>query len=65
MGKSRLQRPLSTEPQRSCRQAHDASDELDVAQARTEVERFLGDHRAVAVWSNEFFRRIVDRIEVV
>ncbi len=43
----------------------DAADELDVSQARTEVERFLRDHRAVEVWSNDFFRRTVDRIEVV
>ena len=43
----------------------DAADELDVSQARTEVERFLRDRRAVDVQSNDFFRRIADRIEVV
>lgn len=43
----------------------DAVDVLDVQQARTEVERFLRDRRAVEVWSNDFFRRIVDRVEVV
>lgn len=43
----------------------DAADELDVSQARTEVGRFLRDPRAVEVWSNDFFRRIADRIEIV
>jgi hypothetical protein len=43
----------------------DAADELDVPHARTEVERFLRDRRAVEVWSNDFFRRIADRIDVV
>lgn len=43
----------------------DAADELDVSQARMEVGRFLRDPRAVEVWSNDFFRRIADRIEIV
>jgi len=43
----------------------DAADKLDVPQARTEVERFLRERRAVEVWSNDFFRGIADRIEVV
>ena len=43
----------------------DAADALDVVQARTEVERFLRDRRAVEVWSNDFFRQIADRIKVV
>jgi len=42
-----------------------AADRLDISQARTEVERFLRDHRAVEAWSNDFFCRIADRIEVV
>jgi hypothetical protein len=42
-----------------------AAEELDVPQARTEVERFLRDRRAVEVWSKDFFRRIAERIEVV
>lgn len=41
-----------------------AARELDVAQARAEVERFLRDRRTVEVWSSEFFCQLVDRIEV-
>lgn len=43
----------------------DAAGELDVPQARTDVERFLRDRRAVEVWSNDFFRQIANCIEVV
>jgi len=43
----------------------EAASQLDVPQARTEVERFLRDRRATEVWSNDFFRRLADRIEIV
>lgn len=42
-----------------------ASDALDVVQARTEVTRFLRDPRAVEMWSNGFFRTVVQRVDVV
>jgi len=43
----------------------EAAEELEVAKARKEVERFLQDRRAVEVWSNDFFRQIANRIEIV
>ena len=36
--------------------------ELDVADARSEVERFLPDPSAVSVWSREFFSAVAERI---
>ena len=42
-----------------------AIDTLDVGQARAEVAPFLRDPRAVEVWSKDFFRSIIDRIEPV
>jgi hypothetical protein len=39
-------------------------DELDVAAARSEVERFLVDPAAVEVWSREFFHSVARRIPV-
>lgn len=44
---------------------HDAVDELDINQARNEVQRFLSDQRAVDVWSAGFFHHIVDTITSV
>jgi predicted nucleotidyltransferase component of viral defense system len=38
---------------------------LDVNRAREEVDRFVRDKSAVAVWSPEFFTQIVNRIETV
>ena len=39
-------------------------DDLDVAAARSEVERFLVDPATVRVWSREFFESIAKRISV-
>jgi predicted nucleotidyltransferase component of viral defense system len=39
-------------------------EELDVAAARSEVERFLTDPATVRVWSREFFLAVADRISV-
>jgi len=36
--------------------------ELDVADARSEVERFLPDPSAVSVWSREFFSAVAEKI---
>ena len=38
---------------------------LDVGQIRREVETFVKDPAALAVWSEEFFRDVVSRIKVV
>lgn len=38
--------------------------ELDVADARSEVERFLPDPSSVRVWSREFFLAIAERISI-
>lgn len=40
-------------------------DGLDVGQIRREVEPFVKDPTALAVWSGEFFRDVVSRIKVV
>ena len=37
----------------------------DVARAREEVARFLRDHRAVEVWSSDFFLQIAELLDVV
>ncbi|MFA7464819.1 MAG: nucleotidyl transferase AbiEii/AbiGii toxin family protein, partial [Syntrophales bacterium] len=42
-----------------------AIEKLHIDQARKEVEPFVKDPEALAVWSNEFFRDIVKRIERV
>jgi predicted nucleotidyltransferase component of viral defense system len=39
-------------------------EELDVAAARSEVERFLLDPATVTVWSREFFLSVADRVAV-
>jgi hypothetical protein len=36
--------------------------ELDVADAQSEVVRFLPDPSAVSVWSREFFSAVAERI---
>ena len=38
--------------------------ELDVADARSEVERFLPDPSAVSVWSREFFSAVAEKIVI-
>jgi predicted nucleotidyltransferase component of viral defense system len=43
---------------------HDAATNLNVIQARKEVERFLPDRRAVEIWSNDFFHHIADSIVI-
>lgn len=40
-------------------------DTLDVDQARREVEPFVRDPRALAIWSREFFREVAGRIRFV
>ena len=39
-----------------------AIEKLDVDQARREVEPFVRDPKALAVWSKEFFLDVVNRI---
>ena len=41
---------------------HDAIDRLDVHQARREVEPFVRQPAAIAVWSPEFFHDIAGKI---
>lgn len=43
---------------------HERIDTLDIRQARSEVEPFVKDRKALAVWSQDFFRSIVTRIQV-
>jgi hypothetical protein len=43
---------------------HVAIRQLDVTQARQEIERFVRDKSSLALWSREFFLEIVDRIEI-
>ena len=43
----------------------EAIDKLDVAQARREVEPFVKNPEALAVWSKDFFRDIIARIVLV
>ena len=38
--------------------------ELDVADARSDVERFLSVPSAVDVWSREFFSAVADRVMI-
>lgn len=42
-----------------------AVDELDVEQARREVAPFIVDQRALDVWSQDFFRQIINRIVLI
>lgn len=39
--------------------------QLNVTQARREVERFIRDKSSLELWSREFFLEIIDRIETV
>lgn len=43
----------------------EAVDNLDVKQARREVEPFVKNPEALEVWSREFFRDVIRRIVVV
>lgn len=40
-------------------------DTLDVEQARTEVARFVRDRSSLDLWSPDFFRQIIDRVQCV
>lgn len=51
-------------PEKLLRMLHEAATNLDVIQARKEVERFLHDRRAIEVWSNDFFHNIADTIVI-
>ena len=44
---------------------HEAIARLDVEQARREVAPFVRERENLAVWSREFFRDVVDRIQIV
>lgn len=43
---------------------HEAIENLDVKQVRKEVEPFLKKHGSLQVWSREFFKDVVRRIQV-
>jgi len=47
------------------RLVHDAIDLLDLDQARQDVAPFVKDRQTLDIWSQEFFRHVVDRIEIV
>ncbi len=53
-------RPLSAEKLR--RLLREAVDTLNVAKSRQEVSPFVRDHRALDVWSREFFADVVQRV---
>ncbi len=40
-------------------------DDLNIDQARKDVEVFLTDHRATEVWSRDFFKKIINRIQFI
>ena len=42
-----------------------AIDKLFVDQARKEVEAFIRDQKSLAIWSQEFFQDIADRIQPI
>lgn len=42
-----------------------AIDRLDVDIARKDIESFVPDHAAFAVWSRDFFRNVAERIRFV
>jgi predicted nucleotidyltransferase component of viral defense system len=42
---------------------HQAIDQLDIDQARSDIERFVDNERMLDLWSRDFFRQVVDRIE--
>ncbi|MBK5274728.1 MAG: nucleotidyl transferase AbiEii/AbiGii toxin family protein [Desulfuromonadales bacterium] len=44
---------------------HAAIDNLDVEQARRDVAPFVKDRQLIEIWSREFFRALVNRIEAV
>ncbi len=54
------ERPLSAEKLR--RLLREAVDTLNVAKSRQEVSPFARDHRALDVWSREFFADVVQRV---
>jgi hypothetical protein len=52
-------------PEKFFTRATEAVDNLDVNQARTEVEPFIKAPESILVWSREFFRDIVGRINPI
>lgn len=44
---------------------HGAIDQLDLEQARQDVAPFVKDRQTLDIWSREFFRDVVNRIEIV
>ena len=44
---------------------HQAVDQLDVDQARSDIERFVDDRRMLNLWSRDFFHQVVDRVEPI
>ncbi len=44
---------------------HSRVDDLDIGQARKDVEVFLTDPRATDVWSQDFFRKIINHIKFI
>lgn len=54
------ERPLSAEKLR--RLLREAVDTLNVAKSRQEVSPFVRDHRALDMWSREFFADVVQRV---
>jgi len=52
-------------PSRFLELYHTKIDKLDIEQARKDVEVFLSDPRATDVWSQEFFKKIVNRIQFI
>ncbi len=45
--------------------AEKAAEKVNLEQARREVEPFVKDPDALAVWSNEFFREVMRRIVLI
>ena len=43
---------------------HQAVDQLDVGRAQDDVVRFVRDPQTIDVWSRDFFREVVQRIEI-
>ena len=41
-----------------------AVDQLDVERAQDDMVRFVRDPRTIDVWSRDFFREVVQRIEI-
>ena len=57
--------PDSLTPRSFLELYHSKVDDLDINQACKDVEVFLTDPRATDVWSQDFFNKIVDRIQFI